>query len=245
MRHLFSLIKKFSGGSYCIASLIILLAFNFLPSVGHTQVVTESAKKKVTIGVGEFTDFWMNTPATIKTRGINQGFNVFGTYNVPFGKSNFSFAIGLGLTVHNMYGNFLVNIKSDSTYLTKIPDGVNYKRSKLDVTYLEIPLEFRYKDKNKVVVGVGFKGGIEIASATKYLGNGPVTTYNYTVSGTEKTKIKMSGIKNLEQFTYGPTLRIGYSWFNLTASYMLSSIFQKGRGPQVYPISAGISFIPF
>ncbi len=229
---------------YSYMALFLLINFIFIQS-GHSQVVNESTKKKVSVGIGEFTDIWMNMPAGVKTRTINQGFTILGTYNIPFGKSNFSFAIGLQLTIHNMYGNFYLN-DSTTTMFKKIPDTVSYKKSKLTVGYLEIPVEFRFKSKSKVTVALGFKGGILLDSGTKYVGDGILNTYNYRVNLAEKTKIKLSGIKNLEQFTYGPTLRIGYSWINVNASYMLSTIFKQGNNePEMYPLSLGIVLMPF
>jgi len=50
------------------------------------------------------------------------GVNVFGLYNLGFGKSPFGFSIGLGVDIHNIYGNFLVNKSGDTTKLVKIPD---------------------------------------------------------------------------------------------------------------------------
>jgi hypothetical protein len=220
------------------------MTFLFLPS-GKSQMVNESTKKKISIGIGEFTDFWLNVPSDVKTRTINQGFTIYSTYNIPFGKSQFSFAIGLGLTVHNMYGNFYVNSYTDSTTFKRINDNVLYKKSKMTVSYLEIPAEFRFKSKSKVTVALGFKAGMLLSSSTKYFGDS-ITTYNYQVNQDEKTKIKLFGIKNLQQITYGPTLRIGYSWINFYASYMLSTIFKSGTNePQMYPVSIGIVLMPF
>jgi hypothetical protein len=228
----------------CI-TVILLTACMLLQIPGHSQVVNESTKKKISIGVGLFNDFWLSMPEGIKTRTINQGFTILSTYNVPFGKSRFSFAIGLQLSVHNMYGNFYVSSKTDTTRLVKIPDDISYKRSKLKVTYLEVPVEFRYKSKSKVTIAPGFKVGIVIGSSTKYVGNGPLENYNYTVNQSETTTIKFFGVKNLQQITYGPTLRIGYSWVNLNATYMLSTIFKQNKGPQMYPISVGFILMPF
>jgi Outer membrane protein beta-barrel domain len=225
--------------------LVILLAICLYVTQGYSQVVNESTKKRISIGVGLFTDIMMKMPSGIKSRIINQGVNIFGTYNIPFGKSNFSFAIGLGLGSHNIYGNFFVNSTSDSTALIRIPDSVKYKRSKIALTYLEIPLEFRFKSNSKVNVGLGFKGGFLIGSNTKYVGDGPIKTTNYTLNATGKQRVKFWGINNLEQFTYGPTLRIGYKWFNVTGYYMLSSLFTKNRGPEMYPISVGFVLMPF
>jgi hypothetical protein len=229
-----------------VNQIILLLVFvSFFIQV-NGQVVNETAKRKVSIGIGLFTDVLMKFPSNVKPRTINQGFNVFGTYNIPFGKSNFGFAIGLGLTAHNIYGNFQVNRIADSTKLIKIPDGINYKRSKMTLAYLEVPIEFRFKSNNKISVGIGFKGGFLIGSSTKYVGPGGITTLTGdTIHSSGKIRIKVWGLKDLESITYGPTFRIGYKWFNVNASYMLSSIFNKSRGPEIVPLSIGFILMPF
>jgi hypothetical protein len=232
----------FMRGAVILAILVAVLGFTFS---GISQVVNEKTKKKISIGVGLYTDIMMDVPAGIKAWAINRGATIFGTYNVPFGKSDYSFAIGLGISSHNIFGNFIVNSTADSTWLFKIPDSISYKRSKITLVYAEIPLEFRFKSKSKVSVGIGFKAGLLVGSFTKYIGDGGFETENYTLKDTGKQRVKFWGIKNLEQFTYGPTLRIGYKWANLTGYYMLSHLFTKNRGPEMYPISVGFVLMPF
>jgi hypothetical protein len=229
-----------------IVSLSILLAAFLFAFPGYSQVVTEKTKKKISIGVGLSTDIMMDVPSGVKTWAINRGATVFGTYNVPFGKSDYSFAIGLGISSHNIFGNFIVNSTDSATWLTKIPDTVNYKRSKLTLAYLDVPVEFRFKSKTKVSVGVGFKAGLLIGSYSKYVGDGGIETPNYTLKeNTGRQRVKFWGIKNLSQFTYGPTLRVGYKWFNVAGYYMISNLFEKNKGPEMYPISVGFILMPF
>lgn len=221
---------------------LITLVWALLWSSGvNAQMVNEVAKKRVTIGVGLFEDIWFGVPKGIDTRTINQGFQTFAMYNVPFGKSNFGFAIGLGFRAQNMYGNFLVKSTQDSTWLEKIGDtaSVNYQRSKLTLPYLELPLEFKFKSKSKIAVGIGFKIAYLLPAHSKYVGE------NYTTLTGEKYRVKYREIKNLEQFSYGPTFRIGYRWFHINAYYSLSKIFTKGNGPEIYPLSIGILLMPF
>jgi len=203
-------------------------------------MVNEVAKKRVTIGVGMFTDIFFNLPSDIETRTINQGFQTFAMYNVPFGKSNFGFAIGLGFRAQNMYGNFQVDSKNDSTGLVKIPDTAHYQRSKLTLPYLELPIEFKYKSKSKIAVGIGFKIAYLLPAHTKYVGE------DYYIKKTrEKLRVKFREIDNLEQFSYGPTFRIGYRWFQISAFYSISKIFTKGNGPPVTSLSLGLLLMPF
>ncbi len=222
-------------------SIIIIFSFIFIFSSnpGQSQVVNESAKKKISIGVGMFTDIWQNLPAGIKTRTINQGVNVFATYNLAFGKSNFSFAVGLGIRVQNMYGNFQVKGYNDSIQLARIPDSISYQRSKLVLPYLELPIEFRFKTKYKLAIGLGFKVGYMLPAHTKWVGE------DYLFNTTDKLRVSFRDVKYLEKFSYGPTFRIGYKWFHLNAYYSLSNIFTKNRGPQISPISVGFLLMPF
>jgi hypothetical protein len=218
---------------------VMLCIFILVPHTGHAQVINEATKKRISIGVGAFTDIWMNSSEGMKTRTINQGVNVFCTYNLPFGKSNFSFAIGLGISIHNLYWNYRFEGSNDSLQFVKIEDTLSYKRSKLTMPYLEIPLEFRLKTKSKVAVGVGFKVGYMVYGHSKYVGD----DYIFKTSSTIISSFK--NILNIEKFAYGPTLRVGYKWFNVTGYYSLSSIFQKGKGPDMYPISVGFVLMPF
>lgn len=223
----------------------ITLAFIFMFSTNsYAQVVNQATKKKISIGIGLIEDIWVKFPSDVKTRTINQGVQLFGMYNVPFGKSPLGFSIGLGLDAHNCYGNFIVNSRTDSTWLAPIPDSISYKRSKLTLGYINIPIEFYLKTKNKVSVALGFKVGMMITSSLKYVGDGDIVTTNFTGTTPDKMRLKMRGIDNLEQFTYGPTLRVGYAWFNVTASYLLSSVF-TGNGPDMTPLSVGFVIVPF
>ena len=57
-------------------------------------------------------------------------------------------------------------------------------------------------------------------------------------------KIKVYKIKNIEDFRYGLTGRIGYNKYTLQAFYSLSEIFKKGRGePKVVPFSVGVGML--
>jgi hypothetical protein len=225
--------------------LLFILAFMLIQQPVKSQVVNETAKKKFSIGFGMFTDIMQKVPSGIKTRTINQGVNVFALYNLQFGKSPFGFAIGLGIDVHNIYGNFLVNKAVDTTKLVKIPDTVSFKRSKMTLAYLEVPVQFYVKTESKVNVALGFKAGFLIGSHTKYVGTGKISTTTYAYNTTDKIRIKNVGIPNLSQFTYGPTLRVGYRWINADCYYMLSTLFNKNHGPDMYPISVGLVLMPF
>ena len=76
-----------------------------------------------------------------------------------------------------------------------------------------------------------------ISSHTKYVGEGmSFGTYQ------DKMKVKHYSVPNINKFRYGVTARFGYGPFNLIAYYSLSKLFEDNLGPELTPISVGISF---
>jgi hypothetical protein len=229
--------------SFLFGCLLFLMVFLLFETSAHSQVVNETTKKKFNIGFGMFNDFVLNVPSGLKTRAIDQGVDLFALYNLPFGKSNFSFSIGLGMSAHNIYGNYTVNKVGDTTKLEKIPLDVGYKRSKMTVVYLEVPLEFNLKTKSDVKITVGGKVGYLVGSHSKYVGNAIDSMYMFNPGS--KIKLKQQGIPNLQQFSYGPTVRVGYKWIAVNCQYMLSTLFIKDHGPDMTLISLGLVLVPY
>jgi hypothetical protein len=192
--------------------------------------------KKLNSGVDLFTDLWQGMPDSVGTRTLNQGINIYSMYTFPISKSNFTFAIGAGIGSHNLYSKGVL-VSDSASYFSPI-SGISYDKSKLNITYLDFPLELRYKSKAEYRVSIGFKLGVRISDHTKYKGN--------SLEGTGKSvKQKTIGIENLENLRYGLTALAGYKWINITFFYSLSNIFIKDRGPEVYPISIGVALRPF
>jgi hypothetical protein len=224
-------------------SFILLLSSNTF-----AQVLSESAKRKVTVGVDLYSDIWQFKvdgtflPAGFQTRTINQGANAFIMYNLQMGKSLHSFSVGLGIRSVNMYSNSRVeDVKGDSIIFTLIPDKgvnkVNYKRTKINMTYIEIPIEFKFRWESGFKFGVGFKGGYLVDSKEKYVGMRSATG--------PWEKVKHKDINYLQDFAFGATLRVGYKFISLFGYYQITKVFEVSRGPEIYPISVGITITPF
>jgi hypothetical protein len=215
---------------------LILISF---PSV-KAQSLSASAMKKVTVGFDAFTDIWFNAPTNVHIRTIHPSGNAYITYNMGVGESKkFTFGIGLGIGNHNMYSNngIIENIKGDTIKYIQVAKDLKMKRSKLSLTYLEVPLELRFKSKSGLKISLGFKLGYLIDSKEKYVGN--------TVNGGPLQVIKRKKISQLNGFSYSPTFRVGYKSFNLFFSYALGPVFRVGHGPQLHPMSLGITLTPF
>lgn len=207
---------------------------------GFSQVVNDDTKRKFTFGLDIFTDLWQDTPSgSVVPKTLNPGVNVFGSYNYIFGKSNVSFSPGLGISVHNLFSDSWIRATKDSTYFAPIPDSISYKKSKFTATYLDIPIELRYKSKGEFRVAIGFKFGFLLKAQTKFKGN------DYLEGTTTTVIMKKGKFSYIEKNRYGFTGRIGYKWLNLWGYYQLSTLFTESHGPAMYPISVGITIIPF
>ncbi len=219
---------------------IFFFIFLMGSSALKAQSLSESAMKKVTIGLDVFTDIWFNTPQNVDIRAIHPSANTYLTYNFTVGTSkNLTFGIGLGVGNHNMYSNNgqIEDTKADTIQYVVVDPELNMKRSKLSVTYLEFPLELRFKSQKGFKISIGFKLGYLIDSKEKYVGN--------TTAYAPVQVIKQKRISQVNTFSYTPTFRIGYKSFNVFFSYDLGTVFRVDHGPQLHPMSLGITLTPF
>ena len=218
---------------------IFVLLLSLIALNSFSQMVTEDTKRKFTFGLDVFSDIWQDKPSNLQEQTINPGVNIFGSYNYMFGESNVSFSPGIGLGIHNLYTDSWLRVNTDSAYFEAIPDTLSYKKYKMTTTYFDIPLELRFKSKSEFRVAIGFKFGFLIKAQTKYKGD------NYIEGTTDQVIIKTGKFNFVEKNRYGFTGRIGYKWLNVWGYYQLSTLFETNRGPEMYPISIGITVIPF
>lgn len=149
---------------------------------------------------------------------------------------------GMGLT-YNSYGiktNARIAHNNDSTFASTVPDSLfTFSRNKLRATYLRVPLMLEFNtstDPDRTFhLAVGAIGGLRIGSMTRQI---------YEVDG-QRHNDRLRSDFNLRTFTLDAALRIGYRNFTLWANYGLTPLFDDGKGPEVYPLSVGLSVIPF
>ena len=198
---------------------------------------------KFATGIDIFNDLVMDAPDNMEFKGFNPGVNVYAMRTFAIGKSNFAFAAGLGLGMHNIYSNSTLQDTSGVSFFKEIPEktangkDLNYKKSKLSLTYVDVPLELRFKTTSGFRVSAGFKVGYLINAHTKYKGDD-------LIDGS-KTKIKVGRLPNIQTWRFGPSFQIGYKWVNLMAFYSISTVFEDKQGPPIYPVSLGLSLRPF
>lgn len=179
----------------------------------------------------------------LQTKWWSRGINIYFYYDFRIKKSRFSIAPGIGYSSSNIYSRHGLVEDSLGTHfdpLTTINPAIAsdaYKVNKLTLQYLDIPVEFRIKtnpDKldNVWKFAVGFKAGIRVDAHTKI---------KTKIDNVVKVDVQRR-FPDFSLFRFGPTLRIGYSSFNITAYYGVLDVFKKGKGPKANEFTVGISF---
>lgn len=218
-------------------SLLFILLF-FITSFSQAQLLSERTNGKVIIGADLFTDF--NTGAAYENfdmRGINQGVSVYTMFNFKFDNTPHFASIGVGYTGHNFYMKdaYLSRPYYDVTEFAQVPH--EYKRSKINTNYVDIPMEFSFVIKDQFKISAGFKFGILTTGKSKYVGE----LYN----DAKTYRVKYCRINNLEKYVYSVTFRLAYRSVHFFAAYQFSDTFKNGTGPEIKPISIGIGVRPF
>ena len=227
-------------------ALFTLIAL-IISATSFAQLIANKTDKRVTFGLDLFSDFQLAPSDNWNPRGFNQGVSFALTYNFPLGESTkHTVSIGLGMSSHNYFSyNRILNPYTNGNFEYKdYSDVEGFKRFKVSPTYGEVPLELRFRIKDALKIGVGFKVGIMIATKTRYVG--PDENGSLTNESGATVNQKYLYISNIERMAYSATLRVGWRWVSAFAAYQLSPVFAVGHeAPVFHPLSVGLTFAPF
>lgn len=188
---------------------------------------------------------WAGKPDSIATGGFSKSFNVYFMFDFPF-KTNpkLSMAFGPGISSdHILFDKTYVGIKDPTQTLrfTDQSDTNHFKKTKLNTTYLEAPVEFRYtanplnSDKSfKFAIGVKVGTMINAHTRNKDLENKSGNTLNsYTMKETSKRFFNTTRLVG--------TARVGLGHFSLYGSYQVTTLFKEGVAADIRPFSIGLT----
>jgi hypothetical protein len=176
------------------------------------------------------------------SRSFSWRFNIF-EEKIRFYKDYVGLIVGAGLT-YNSYGlknNVRIQTSdSSATYAVTVPDSImDYSKNKLRASYVNVPLMLEIntsRDNDKCFhIAAGVIGGWKMGSITKQKWE----------NGGEKNEYRNKADYNLSPFTLDASARIGYRNFTVFATYGLTPLFQKNKGPEVYPVTVGLQIVPF
>ncbi len=217
--------------------LIIAIALLITAPIFAQDQEEKQPYRRYSIGLEFFNDIWMDLPDNVDPSWLNRGVSVLFTYNIKTKINKVHFSPGLGITSRNLYAGALPESTSAGTTFINYADSLDYDKAKTNINYLDIPLELRY-DPGDWHFALGFRFSYKLSAHTKYKGQNPEDT-------SEEIDIKKYNIEFLQPWMLGASARIGYRWVHLSAYYSLSKLFKSDLGPQMYPISVGITFMPF
>ena len=150
-------------------------------------------------------------------------------------KKRIYFSPGYGISWNNYFFNnpIQISFSNDTTHF-EIDTITDFKKYKLQSTYLQIPLiiGLRIGNLNKKTFGVQFGGivsyNLRSKIVSKYYEND--TYYN----------IKIIDSFNLNPFKLSVISRISIGKLGFFANYSFSSLFMKNKAPEVYPYTFGV-----
>jgi hypothetical protein len=156
-------------------------------------------------------------------------------------KRSFGLCSGLGISFRNYSfenNSQLVNV-NDSTFGV-LDTNQTYSKNKLRTSYLRLPVMLEFytlrkkgsKVKNGFHFAAGVVGGLRMGTSYKT---------KQKINGNEKTKNKIKDDFNLAPFLLDAEVRVGYVGIDVFASYGLTPLFEDGKGPELYPITIGLS----
>lgn len=173
-------------------------------------------------------------------KSININLNMFQQSFGLIGR-NFGVISGLGLEFTNyVFDGDNTIVKDVNGIIIPHEPGFKLDKSKLSTTYLTVPLllEFQFPGEvrsHRLFINGGVIGGVKLGSHTKY---------KYKENGDKQDK-KNKNDFNLNSLRYGFTGRIGIKHLSIYGTYYPVAMFEKNKGPELYPFMIGFSFDGF
>ncbi len=168
-------------------------------------------------------------------KSVQFGLNLF-EKDFHIYKDYVNLVVGFGFDFNHYALKNNVTLNGDTTFLNAFNDKIDYKKNTLNVSYIKVPLLIEFntsKNPNQdfhIAIGGEFAYRIHAVAKQKY----DMEDVHY--------KLKQRDDFNLEPFRYSATARIGYNNVTVFANYGLNRLFQKNKGPQVYPFTLGVTF---
>ena len=169
------------------------------------------------------------------------GINIF-QKNIHIYQNKLNLGVGLGMTYYNYSFRNAISLQPNVPFATAIYDSLNYRENKLNACYINIPLFLEFNTNhedpsNSFHFAAGTQVGYNIFS-NRYFQKfeEDMQTCKRQVRRTVKDDF------NINPFRIDLIVRVGYNRFTIFGTYSLSSLFERGKGPAVYPFALGIHF---
>ncbi len=146
-------------------------------------------------------------------------------------------AVGLGYSLQNFNYNLIVDDTGGEPHYDYIADEVYYEKNKLSLHYIDLPVEFRWRNSTPEShkfwrVYTGIKLSYLFYDRAKFIGDG--------------VKIVVEDNKDLNKIRYGVYVAAGYNTWNIYAYYGLNPIYKSasvaGNPIDISSLNLGLMF---
>lgn len=182
--------------------------------------------------------FWQGLPDGVTQSSISQGYNISLMFDIPTSeKSKISFGLGFGYSRNNIYSNGLYNRSLTDKTVNLVPINVKYNTNKLAFSYLNIPLEIRFRSSNNIRIAVGLRSSLKVDAFSKFYGHNPDTL---VFGQYDQLKVINHDISNTEKYLFEITARAGWKFINVNGSFLLNKLFND-NGPAINGYTLGLT----
>jgi len=158
---------------------------------------------------------------------------------IPLSRSryyNWAIVTGMGIrwTRYHLKDNHYFEEINDYTYVLQESGNINFTKSKLGITTLNIPLLLEWQTNNsKFFISAGAVCSFKTASSSRIY---------YKDERGKKQKEKIDSGMTLRPVTMDILAQIGSGNIGVFCRYSPISIFEKGKGPELYPLTLGAMY---
>ncbi len=176
---------------------------------------------------------------------------------VEFGSHHAGLLTGLGVefTSYHFANNILLASDADSTFA--VDEGLpSFNKNKLRQIGLRVPLMLEFNTKRAPLPteelirsgkhsSYSHKGNVHIAfGVVGSLYFDTMYKQKYSMDG-DRFKDRSKDDLNLLPYRLAGTVRVGYGGLNLFAEYGLTELFKDGKGPELVPVTVGLTLVGF
>lgn len=180
-------------------------------------------------------DSWAGAPDSARTHGLSRGFNIDFMYDFPLNNgSHFSVAPGLGISTSGVFlKKHIAKIGTPEPTLN-FPADSSFKRYKVATSYVEIPIELRYRalenNANKgFKAAIGLKFGALLNAHTKG---------TEILSGSKQIQ-KIEDKRYFSPWRVAATARVGLGNISIFTAYSLTNLLKQNAGASLNTFSIG------
>jgi len=161
-------------------------------------------------------------------------------FNIPFGKyAGLTTGLGTSWNSYSFRNNVNFEKSVDGVMVATPEDIKSYNRNSIHTWNFTVPLILELQLPGKHNSGVYIGAGVYGTAKVKSKG-----TIEYQLDGVKYEEKRKSDflINNLR---YGVRGELGLKYIKLYATYDMVSLFQKDKGPELYPVSIGLMLLSF